>query len=188
MSRIRKIPHIIAICGLPGSGKSEVQKRLSSKGIIPIDDGAPLREFAINNLGLTVADVYTQDGKLRTTRLLNKEWQHRQLLGDLGVQLEAMLGENIMPFMATRKLWTHQSYSFGSVRRRQAEFYKSLGGFVLGVRRPDVEPSPYEFDQFDESLIDMWIENDSTINDLYTSVDILLDSLPSTGIKIRWTL
>ena len=188
-NRIKKIPHIIAICGAPGSGKSQVQKNLwKGWDVIAVDDGYPLRDFAKSHLGLTLTDVFTQEGKLRTTTILDKDWQHRKLLGDLGKQLEAMFGADIMPFMATRNLSARCAYSFGSVRRSQASFYKALGGLVLGVRRAGLAPSPYDFDKFDESLVDLWIDNDGSLEDLKVSVSLFIDALPTAIPNLKWTL
>jgi hypothetical protein len=61
-------------------------------------------------------------------------------------------------------------YSFGSVRRQQGIVYRAKGGIVIGVRRPGVGPSGYEFDRFDEDLIDIWIDNDGTIEHLERKV------------------
>jgi hypothetical protein len=65
-------------------------------------------------------------------------------------------------------------YSFGSVRRDQGKVYKALGGAIIGVRRPGVGPSSFEFDRFDESLVDVWIDNDAGLKELREKV---LDAL-----------
>lgn len=168
-------PRLIAICGYPGAGKSEVQRILEERyGVQPVDDGAPLREIAVKYFGLSWDDVRTQEGKRRSTGILNKNWVNRKLLGELGNSLEALLGAHIMPFMATRRLAANHSYSFGSVRRDQGRFYKEMDGIVVGVRRPGVGPSGNEFDQFDESLVDYWIENDGDLQKLSDHVDHLI--------------
>lgn len=41
--------------------------------------------------------------------------------------------------------------------------YRARGGKIIGVRRPGVGPSRYEFDWFDESLVDVWIDNDGDL-------------------------
>ena len=41
---------LIALCGIPGSGKSEVQRILHQRyNVQPIDDGWPMRDFAIRS-------------------------------------------------------------------------------------------------------------------------------------------
>lgn len=164
------LPHIIAICGNPTSGKSEVQRILATKGVYPIDDGEPLRRFAVDSLGLLPADVRTQEGKLRATAILDRDWEHRKLLGEFGKKLEELFGPDIMPFMATRKLDPNVSYSFGCVRRKQGWFYKRLGGVVLGIERPGVKPSGNDFDEFDKTAVDHWIPNTGSLQDLHESV------------------
>jgi hypothetical protein len=156
------LPRFIALCGHPKAGKSLVQEILREHyDVEPVDDGAVLREFAVKQLGLTWDDVRTQEGKLRHTSILDKHWQHRDLLGTLGKQLEDMFGEHIMPYIAARRCAPHTHYSFGSVRKTQGHFFKQEGGVVIGVRNPLAQASGYDFDQFDESIIDYWINNDA---------------------------
>src|SRR5262249_32968518 len=134
-----KLPHLIALSGHPKSGKSLVQDYLRDEyGVVPVDDGRPMRQFAIQFLGLSEADCYTQEGKARISKILGRDWQNRKILGELGKRLEAMFGPHIMPFMATRGLDEKQCYSFGSVRRDQGAFYKAMGGIVIGIDRPGI--------------------------------------------------
>lgn len=159
------LPRFIALCGNPKSGKSLVQEILhKTYGVKPVDDGWPLREFAINNLGLDYEQVTTQEGKKEWITILGRTWQVREILGELGNRLEAMFGAHIMPFMAVASCGkrTGQHFSFGSVRRDQGLFYKSLdSALVIGIENPLAGPSPYEFDQFDRSTVDVWINNDA---------------------------
>lgn len=155
-----KIPKLIAICGYPGAGKSTVQKILADKySVQPVDDGLALRRFCVDSLGMSWDDVQTAEGKSSFVEILGKRWQRRKILGEIGNQLEEMFGDHIMPFMATRSLEPSKSYSFGSVRKNQGEFFRQAGGVVIGVRNWAVGPSPHAFDRFDEDLVDVWIEN-----------------------------
>lgn len=155
-----RLPHLIALCGKPGSGKSEVQKILWEKHkVVPVDDGHVLRAFAMN-LGLSRDDVYTQDGKKRHTEILGKTWRNRDILGTVGDKLEEMFGKHIMPYIGTRNLDASTSYSFGSVRRDQGRFYQSLGGIVIEVVNSYAKPSDFEFDAYDKSIVDHSIMND----------------------------
>jgi hypothetical protein len=161
------LPRLIALCGHPKSGKSEAQIILQKTlGYQPVDDGEALRAFAINQLGLSITDVYTQEGKSRYTEILDKSWQNRDILGTLGKQLEDMFGEHIMPWMAMRKLDPTKRYSFGSVRKNQGIFFKRHGGIVMEIKNPDAKSSRYEFDKYNTSIIDIEILNDALNNGL----------------------
>lgn len=169
---------LIALCGRPKSGKTEVQRILETIwGYEPVDDGYPMRDFAMRHLGLTKDQVYTQEGKASFVEIAGRRWQVRDILGQLGNQLEAQFGPDGIPFMAIQGLRAGKFYSFGCVRREQGAFYKKLGGIVVGVRRPGIEPSPFEFDRFNEDLVDHWIDNDGSIADLTSKVDALIFAL-----------
>lgn len=172
------LPRYIGLCGNPKAGKSEVQRILDKLyGYQPVDDGYVLREFAVNKLGLTWDDVQTQDGKARFTEILGKNWQHRDILGTLGNHLEEMFGEEIMPFIACNTLPKAGIYSFGSVRKTQGAFYRRVGGKVLEIRAPWAGPSPYAFDKFDASMVDLVIENNGTIAELEDKVRAAVEAV-----------
>ena len=160
-------PRMIALCGHPGSGKSEVQKILDNLlHYQPVDDGLPLRSFCVQHLGMSWNDVLSQEGKSGEVKILDTVWTRRKILGDYGNLLERIFGDNILPYMACVGLQDDKRYSFGSVRKRQAAFYKEQGALVIGVRNPLAGPSPYDFDWFDDRLVDLWIDNDSQANGL----------------------
>lgn len=155
-----QIPRLIALCGRPSAGKTTVQELLKKLyGVMPVDDGAPLRDFCRNSLGMSWDDVYTQEGKSGFVEILGKRWERRKLLGELGNRFEEMFGDHILPYMATRDLLDDHAFSFGSCRRDQGLFYKNQRGVVIGVENLNAPHSPHEFDQFDEHVVDVWISN-----------------------------
>ncbi|WP_143062006.1 hypothetical protein [Faunimonas pinastri] len=157
-----QLPRLIGICGNPRSGKSEAQRILKEQyGVQPVDDGFALRHFAVRHLGLSWEDVQTQEGKARYTDILGGTWQNREILGELGNKLEGMFGEHIMPFMATRGLPAEGSFSFGSVRKLQGEFFRAQGGVVIEISNPLAPPSPYDFDWYSREAVNFTIENDA---------------------------
>lgn len=169
------LPRLIGICGHPGSGKSEVQRILRAPhGYEAADDGWPLRDIAIRHFGLTMEDVSTLHGKARWTSVTGARIQNRDILGRIGNALEAAFGNQILPWLAVQSLDPDARYSFGSVRRDQGRVYKALGGAILGVRRPGVGPSEFEFDSFNHDLVDVWIDNDGDLRELKEKV---LDAL-----------
>jgi hypothetical protein len=128
------------------------------------------RPTAADLITLTHDDAYTQDGKNRWTEINGARIQNRDVLGRIGNALEQQFGENILAWLATKNLDLSKRYSFGSVRRQQGIVYRAKGGIILGVRRPGVGPSRYEFDRFDESLVDLWIDNDGDLQVLERKV------------------
>lgn len=179
-----KLPKYIALCGLPGSGKSTVQELLrSNHGVYPVDDGFPLRDICVRYLALSTHQVCSQDGKKEFVDLLDKNWQVREILGEMGNRFEGMFGEHIIPFMVTNTLIGNGPYSFGSVRKSQGWFYKKLGGIVIEVRRPGIPPSPYAFDQFDEKAVDYVLMNDGVIEDLPAKIAKLVEEIEAAAQK-----
>lgn len=163
------LPRFIALCGNPKSGKSLAQEILKELyGTAPVDDGAPLREFAMQNLGLTRDQVFTQSGKLETVEILGRQWQVRELLGELGNRYEGMFGKDILPFIAINRADQAKapSFSFGSVRRDQGRMYQARGGIVIEIVNPGAGPSNYEFDQYDRSIVDYRVMNDGLFRGL----------------------
>ena len=181
-----KLPQIIGLCGYPGAGKTEVQKILAKFDSIAVDDGRPMRKFAVDFLGLSWDDVLTQEGKKGFKMVAGVMWQNRDILGQLGNKFEELFGVDAIPFMSTRNLKDDISYTFGSVRRAQGRFYQKMGGVILGVRRPGVERSIFEFDRFDEQAVDLWIDNDGTLEDLEVDVVCAISVLRNLSREVRW--
>ena len=172
------LPKYIALCGLPGAGKSTVQEILRTEhGVYPVDDGWPLRDICVRYLNLSTQQVCSQEGKKEFVNILDRNWQVREILGELGNRFEVMFGEHIIPLMVTNSLVGNGPYSFGSCRKSQGWFYKKLGGLVIEVRRPGIQPSPYAFDRFDAEAVDYVIENDGKMEELPGKVQALVEMI-----------
>ena len=168
------LPRFIALVGQPKTGKSLVQSILSQNyGVRAIDSGLPLRQIAMQQYGLTADQVFTQEGKLEFVEILGRKWQVRELLGELGNRFEEMHGGWATPWMNTRAISASDPGPFcdAACRKDQGAYYKSLGGVVIGIKRPDVPDSPYAFDQVRGEFVDYWILNNSTIEHLTHEVD-----------------
>ena len=97
-------PLIVALCGRPGSGKSEIQKILHSKfGLLPFDDGEILRRHCMEWFDLSPEDVLTQHGKARFTDIDGVTWQNRKIIGEYGNAMETLFGPNCIPIWALRQ-------------------------------------------------------------------------------------
>lgn len=176
------LPRYIAFCGVPKSGKSLAQEiLLDAYQVKPVDDGAILREFAMQNLGATHDQVHTQEGKASLAYWPNgdpmvdvRDGAHmtwRRVLGLLGNQYEAMFGKYVMPMTACARIAKENgSFSFGSVRRDQGAYYQRNGGIIVEIRNPLAMPTGNEFDEYDASICDHVIENDALARGLDPAV------------------
>lgn len=143
------LPRLIALCGRPTSGKTTAAEIIQSWGQHEIsDDGAQLREIAIEQFGLTHAQVHTQEGKLEQFDMAGAPMVVRDLLGRIGKGFEAEVHRFTLPFLAWKAQDPSKSYVMGSVRRDQGEFWASKGALVLEIDRPGIPESPYDFDQY----------------------------------------
>ena len=161
------IPSYIALVGNPTAGKTTAAEIMVELfGVKILETGFPLRKFAMDHLGLTYQQVYTQEGKLENVDIAGEIWPVRKILGDLGQKLEDMFGEEIMPFMAQQLVKNTKGHCYvdASCRKSQPHFWKRQGGIVIGIRNPLAPPSPFTFDAFDESAVDYWIDNDGLAN------------------------
>jgi hypothetical protein len=168
----------VALCGHPKSGKSEVARILEDDfGGVVVDDGLILRRAAPILLGFDPDLPFTQEGKATTIRAGDRVEQVRHSLGELGNYLEARYGEDIMPLramqMANEEHAEANFWIYPSVRKGQGRCYKRHGGVVVQVNRPGFGPSGNAFDVWDESAVDIVIENDGSLDDLRERIHAL---------------
>lgn len=161
-------PRLIALCGNPGSGKSKVAEILQAEyGYEISDDGLPLRQMAMQYLGLTHDQCFTQAGKLEKLDLVGREWQARGVLGEIGNAFEEKFGGDVIPFMSYRIQDPAKSYVMGSVRREQGQFWASKGALVVEVINSYAGPSKFEFDKYNRQHVHrhLWNHFDSERHD-----------------------
>ncbi|QIG69056.1 hypothetical protein EVB77_022 [Rhizobium phage RHph_N1_10] len=154
-------PKLIALCGNPTSGKSTASEVISELyGHTLADDGLPLRKIAMDYLGLTPEQVFTQEGKLEYVTINGRRWQVREILGEIGNAFEEKFGGDIIPIMSHNAQPKEQFSVFGSVRREQGRYWKEQGALVLEIINPLAGPSQYEFDTYNPEYADHQIQND----------------------------
>lgn len=149
---------VIALCGRPGSGKSEVQRILHEHfGIIPFDDAEIGRRHCMELFDMSLHDVTTQEGKSSTTVIQGRDWENRKVIGEYLKAVEDVFGDLVVPHWALRSAKRQHphavGYSFGSVRLGQSRAYAQVGGFVVEIVRPGVERSGNIWDDYDRRWI-----------------------------------
>ena len=160
-------PFIVGFCGEPGCGKSEAAMAMERIfGCLQIDDGWPMRDFAIRHLGATVQDVTTQAGKAGTTTFASRTMTWREVLGNVGNALEGAIHPHVIPIMAIAKCQPNGRYTLSSVRRDQGAVVRAAGGYVVEIVRPGAPQSPHEFDRFDRQYVDFRVINDGSVQQL----------------------
>ncbi|TDW20431.1 hypothetical protein EV128_12561 [Rhizobium azibense] len=161
MSNPTPYPKLIALCGNPTSGKSTAANIINDLyGHKLADDGLALRKIAMDYLGLTAEQVFTQEGKLEYVMINGRRWQVREILGEIGNAFEEKFGGDIIPIMAHNAQPEGQFSVFGSVRREQGRYWKEQGALVLEIINPLAGPSQYEFDTYNPAYADHQIQND----------------------------
>lgn len=155
------LPSLIALCGNPTCGKTTAAEVLGAlEGYHLVDDGLPLRKIAMDYMGLTERQVFTQEGKLEQVELNGRTWTVREILGEIGNAFEEKFGGDIIPMMSHNSLPAGQLSVFGSVRREQGAYWRKHGALVLEIVNPLAGPSPYEFDRFNAAHCHARIQND----------------------------
>lgn len=155
------VPKLIALCGNPLSGKSTAADLINRLfGHELADDGLPLRKIAMDYLGLSEHQVFTQEGKKEKVTLNGREWEVREILGEIGNAFEEKFGGDIIPIMSHNARPKNSSAVFGSVRREQGLYWRNQGALVLEIVNPLAGPSPYEFDTFNPTYAHKQIIND----------------------------
>lgn len=177
------LPRYIALCGFPQAGKSTMQNILEARfGVIPVDDGAPLRETCAAMFGVPMSDLTSQAGKAKLTRVCGKLYTNRQLLGLTGNAMEKMFGDQVMPEAAIARAEQMMpgigskpaSFSFGSVRKNQGLTYRERGGLVIEIVRPGTIVDN-DFDRYDEDLVTHTLINEGTLGELEEKIAAILD-------------
>lgn len=168
---------MIALCGAPHAGKTAVQKYLREKyDVAEIDDGWPMRDFAMRHLGLSSADVYSADGKAKTVTFPGgQSGTVRWALGEIGVKLTELLGPDAIPEMAFNQAMrtgysVGTNFSFGSVRQNQANFFKKKGAKIVEVVRPGFDVVN-TFDRYNTDAVDITLFNSGSLERLHNLVD-----------------
>jgi hypothetical protein len=154
-------PALIALCGNPTSGKSTAAEIINELyGHELADDGLPLRKIAMDYLGLTAEQVFTQAGKLEFVEINGRKWQVREILGEIGNAFEEKFGGDVIPMMSHNARPKGSRAVFGSVRREQGRYWKERGALVLEIVNPLAGPSKFEFDTYNPAYADHRIMND----------------------------
>lgn len=175
-------PRVIALCGFPKSGKSEIQRILHELyGFDARDDSEPLRRAACELYGLSWEQVTTQEGKSSMVEVAGTTKMVRDLLGSLGSAIESLHGTTFLAEKAMAELDLSSGpngpvpgVTFGSVRLDQPFVYARAGGLVCEVTRPGTFPAgPHDW--YDRTPVHVTVSNTGDISDLAKAVRQRLD-------------
>jgi hypothetical protein len=155
-------PRLIALCGKPLAGKTTAAEILHYEFNYTIcDDGLPLRQIAMNYLGLNHSHVFTQEGKLETVMLNGRRWQTREILGEIGNAFEDKFGGDVIPMMSHNIQDPRKFYVMSSVRREQGAYWARVGALVIEIDKPGLAESAFEFDCYNPDHVHLSIINDT---------------------------
>lgn len=167
-------PLLVALVGIPTSGKTEAQNQLSRRNNIrPIDDFATVRRFCGDFFGFTEEEMVSQKGKAEIVTVNGVTAPRRWFLGEMGSIIEQKFGPLAVPNDAIRKTlqldeqtdprFRPSGYSFGSVRRLQPRAYAAIpGSLIIEIVRPGVEPTGNVWDEYERDDITHTVLNDDT--------------------------
>ena len=164
---------LVALCGAPGSGKSEVQQILGRTfGCVSIDDGGILREACKALYGFSDDQVKTQEGKASLVEIAGRTVAVRDPIGWIGQHVEEKFGPDFIPLRAIEKARADHAHHdpmptfvFGSVRREQGHVYRSRNGLVIEIVRPG-KSCINDFDHYNPVHATHMIDNDGDLESL----------------------
>jgi hypothetical protein len=178
-------PPFVALVGAPHVGKTTMAEWLVERyGAKFEDDGRPLRRAIpelFEALGVYPTNCYTQEGKDKIIDVNGTSYTVRQLLGDVGNMIEEKYGQDILPYLAIKKIErsfgsNNLFHVFASCRKRQGEFYLKRGGIVVEIKRPDCE-SVNDFDRYEPRFVSHTIHNTGDLKDFQKRTFQLFDAI-----------
>lgn len=154
----------VALVGNPKCGKSTIAEMMAEEfGGVVIDDGEILRKAIPILTGIPQEWCYTQEGKVQTVRVGERDEIVRQALGELGNWMEGRYGTHIMPLRAMELSSERHPdapfYIYPSCRKDQGWAYRKQGGLVIEIANPRAKPTGNAFDLWDEDCVDMVLYN-----------------------------
>ena len=144
---------------------------------------APLKDIAMNYMGLTAHECYDQEGKAK----FNEFWgmTNRDILQRLGDGMRKEIHPDfwikLMEHAIVECVDEGKMFIVTDVRYpNEAELIRKYGGIVVQIRREEVEPVPGTIDHpserpLDEKYIDHVIYNNSSLDYLDSEVSRIID-------------
>lgn len=162
---------LIGLTGFPTAGKSAVAEILINHyNYDLLDTKEVLRNIVSEIVKCDSSFLKTQEGK----EAKFKGQEHRLLMGEVGLLLEDMFGEDFLLQRAMEGVDTSRNLVVDGLRRNQA---LSFNGFVLEVVSTRVGKNVFSFDTYNKSKINYTINNSGSLMDLRYAVDKLMESV-----------
>lgn len=174
---------IIGIVGVKNSGKSETAKYISEKyGHIRKSIATPIKQI-LKIIGVPDKNLFgSNDEKNEIIPLFNKN--ARKLMQFTGTEFgRDSLHKDVWINLLMNSLEDNKDYIIDDIRFvNEAEMIKEKGGLIIGILRPNLVLGPdfhqSEFGFYDKPfqlMVDNWIMNDGTKEQLYANIDKIIN-------------
>lgn len=173
---------IIALCGAPGAGKTEVAEILSRNHYFKVvDDSKAIKLLTADYHDIPLSRFICPIQKdVPLERLGGKT--PRQAAGDFGLFLEKEVNPNFSQIMALKQMKPGGRYVVPSVRMNQPEWWRLRFAAVIEVVRPGKSITNKDYDWYSGLAVHHTIWNNGTLKDLEEKVTGAIDRCVADGI------
>lgn len=180
------MPQIIALSGSARSGKDTVADYLvKNYGYVKVSFADPMRKalYALNPnisvVGMGIVPLANAVDNVGWELLKSESPDVRPLMQRMGTEVgRAMFGQNVWVDRALSEAENYEKVVIADCRfPNEADAVKAYGGMVWRIERPGVAPANSHISEtaLDSYEFDLLIANSGTLENLWESVDSVLD-------------